>query len=57
MGDTYKVSKIEGYAAWDMRDLDVALDAWHTHNYGEWFDIGEWRLNSIARDISRSSYG
>ena len=27
-----------------MRDLDVALDAWHTHNYGEWFDIGEWRL-------------
>ena len=31
--DTYKVSKIEGYPlAWDMRDLDVALDAWHTHN-------------------------
>ena len=43
--DTYKVSKIEGYPLpWDMRDLDVALDAWQTHNFGEWFNVGEWRL-------------
>ena len=43
--DTYKVSSIEGYPLpWDMRDLDVALGAWNTHNFGEWFNIGEWRL-------------
>ena len=43
--DTYKVSSIEGYPLpWDMRDLDVALDAWRTHNFGEWFNVGEWRL-------------
>tara|TARA_Y100001970_G_scaffold291533_1_gene429036 strand:- start:2432 stop:3808 length:1377 start_codon:yes stop_codon:yes gene_type:complete len=43
--DTYKVSSIEGYPLpWDMRDLDAALDAWDTHNIGEWFSIGSWNL-------------
>jgi putative mRNA 3-end processing factor len=43
--DTYKVSSIEGYPLpWDMRDLDAALGAWETHDMGEWFEIGAWRL-------------
>ena len=43
--DTYKVSSIEGYPLpWDMRDLDAALGAWKTHDMGEWFEIGAWRL-------------
>ncbi len=42
--DTYKVSKIEGYPlAWDRRDLEEALQAWTTHQIGEWFEIGEWK--------------
>ncbi len=43
--DTYKVSSIEGYPLpWDMRDLDAALDAWQSHDIGEWFEIGAWKL-------------
>ncbi len=42
--DTYKVSSIEGYPLpWDKRDLDAALNAWQTHDVGEWFEIGEWK--------------
>jgi putative mRNA 3-end processing factor len=42
--DTYKVSSIEGYPlAWDKRDLDLALEAWTTHDIGEWFQIGQWK--------------
>ena len=43
-GDTYKVSRIEGYPlAWDRRDMDEALQAWSTHQLGEWFEIGAWK--------------
>ena len=43
-GDTYKVSRIEGYPlAWDRRDMDEALQAWSTHRLGEWFEIGAWK--------------
>ena len=42
--DTYKVSKIEGYPlTWDKRDLEYALESWVTHDYQEWFTIGEWK--------------
>ena len=41
--DTYKVSDIEGYPlAWDKRDMEVALDSWIPHQFGEWFTVGEW---------------
>ena len=41
--DTYKVSDIEGYPlAWDKRDMEVALDSWIPHQFGEWFTIGDW---------------
>ncbi|MED5273547.1 MAG: MBL fold metallo-hydrolase [Candidatus Thermoplasmatota archaeon] len=42
--DTYKVSDIEGYPlAWDKRDMEVALDSWVPHQFGSWFDVGQWR--------------
>ena len=42
--DTYKVSDIEGYPlAWDKRDMETALDSWHPHGFGDWFEIGEWK--------------
>ena len=42
--DTYKVSKIEGYPlAWDRRDMEEALQAWTTHQIGDWFEIGDWK--------------
>ena len=42
--DTYKVSDIEGYPlAWDKRDMEEALDSWYTHQFREWFNIGDWR--------------
>jgi|TARA_B100000678_G_scaffold173050_1_gene144383 putative mRNA 3-end processing factor len=42
--DTYKVSKIEGYPlAWDKRDMEEALQAWTTHQIGDWFEIGDWK--------------
>jgi len=42
--DTYKVSDIEGYPlGWDKRDMEAALDSWCPHQFGEWFDVGDWR--------------
>ena len=43
--DTYKVSDIEGYPlAWDKRDMEVALDSWMPHHFGEWFTVGGWSV-------------
>ena len=42
--DTYKVSNIEGYPlGWDKRDMELALDSWATHRFGEWFDLSDWK--------------
>jgi len=42
--DTYKVSDIEGYPlGWDKRDMEIALNSWVTHDFGDWFETGSWR--------------
>ena len=42
--DCYKVSRLEGYPlSWDKRDIDEALDLWHSHNFNEPVTFNNWK--------------
>ena len=43
--DCYKVSSIEKYPlSWDKRDIDIAVNSWYVHNFGESWHHHDWVL-------------